>query len=292
MTWTYTAGSATPSYAGLVDLAGVRINDRSGSFISQALTGLTDTPPIVGGVSQLPYDHGGIASKMRYGPRTIQIDGWSQVTGDVTGVLTAMDYLRNQLILTLGEGQTATLISNRLGWATRRQCDVRLAGEIVFPEPDVEMKKVATRVFSIPLVAPDPLLYDADHLRTQDLPLDGTPVAITNAGNAPAPFTVRFTGPWTSVVSLETPSVLVDGFGAELVYSQGAVAGAYIDVSTYPQSHDDGRTVVSNTGDSHYFNLGDMTLTTIPPGTTNFVAVASGTSGASKATITWRDAWA
>lgn len=278
MAYTYSAGTTTPTYAGLVEFGGIRIND--GCFKSEHLGGLVDGAPVRQAVAPLPNDSGGFAGSAFLNPREIELSGWllQSSPDDVFG---AMDALR--LAFALGTGSLSTLVCNQRGWATRRQVLARPSGPVVFSEPDVTRKKMPVRDFTVPLVAPDPLLYDADNLRTLDIPMTGASTAVTNSGNAPTYMIARFVGPF-SVATLTRESD-----GAVITYNGSLTAGHYIDIQTNPTV---GLTAVSDLSVNTYPTISAWTLFTIPAGTTNFHAAAtSGTTGASKVTLTWRDAW-
>lgn len=279
MSYTYDAGSTTATYAGLVEFGGIRIND--GCFKSEHLAGLQDGAPVRQSVTPLPSDSGGYAGAAFLNPREIDISGWLRQASpdDVPG---AMDALR--AAFALGDGSLSTLVCKQRGWSTRRQLLARVSGPVVFTEPDVLRKKMPVRDFTVPLVAPDPLLYDADNLRTIDVPMTGAATAVTNNGTAPTPILARFVGPFT------TQAVLTRASDSTVItYGATVAASHYVDVQAnvvlVPSA-------VTDLGVNVYGNMGTWTLFTIPPGTTNFSATAtSGTSGASKVTLTWRDAW-
>lgn len=279
MAYTYSAGSTTPTYAGLVEFGGIRIND--GSFKSEHLAGLEDGAPVRQSVSPLPSDSGGFAGVGFLNPRDIEIAGWvlQASPDDLPG---AKDALR--AAFAFGDGSLATLIVNQRGWATRRQCLARVTGGPVFTEPDVIRKKMPTRDFTIPMVAPDPFLYDADNLRTLDVPMTGVATAVTNAGTAPTYMLASFYGPWTTSATLtHVPT------GKQIVNTSTAGVGARVDYQTNPVV---GLSALSNGGVNNYSVTTAWTLYVIPPGISNFTATATGgTTGASKVTLTWRDAW-
>ena len=56
MAYTYDAGTTSPTYAGLVEFGGIRVND--GCFKSEHLAGLQDGAPIRQSVALLPNDWG------------------------------------------------------------------------------------------------------------------------------------------------------------------------------------------------------------------------------------------
>lgn len=276
MTWAYDDGTDTPTFAGLVEIAGVRLND--GSFITEALTGLIDMPDVRVQVSPYATENGGSTQTALFGSRDIQIDGWTR-GANVEDVLTACDYLRSALTSALGTGGLTTLIVNRLGWATRRQCDVQLAGRVVFPEQELTRKKVPSRLFTIPLLAPDPTLYDADNENTVTVPGTSTLTALPSAGTVPVPFTARFNGPFT------TASLVRHSDGATIALDSSRLAatvgaGGYIDVTTGPG----GVTAVFNDGSNAYAAVTDTGGDRLLPG--------SGTWSADHPVdVTWRDGW-
>lgn len=277
MTFSYDAGTSTPTLAGLVEFNGIRIND--GTFRSDDLGGLLDTPDVRADVTLFASDNGGFNGPAFYAPRDIVLTGWAK-TPVSDDIFAATDYLRGKFAL--GDGSLRTLVCKQRGWATKRQCDVRINGRLSFTEPEILNKKSSIRNFSIPLIAPDPLLYDVT-AKTATVPIDGTSVAVTNAGTVPTPFLVRFNGRWDTEVTLTCVET-----GEVIDYVNGAILGAWIEVDT----HAGIRTVISNIGVNHYFNQGTWTLMTLPVGTSHLTAVATGaTTGSPVATVTWRDAW-
>src|SRR5689334_12625591 len=104
MSYSYSAGTTTPSLGGLVEFGGIRIND--GTFKTHHLGGLIDTPPVRSGVSEFPADHGGSASTPYYSPRDILLEGWIYVPV-VDDLSAAMDQLRGAFAL--GDGSLKTL---------------------------------------------------------------------------------------------------------------------------------------------------------------------------------------
>jgi hypothetical protein len=278
VSFSYSAGTSSATLAGLAEIGGIRIND--GTFISEHLAGIIDSPPVRTSVSDFPSDHGGFVGATYYGPREIELAGRIRVTS-ADDVPSARDYLKAAFTLTSPDISWALVVAMR-GWATKRQCTVKLRGPITFEEPETVQRKVPYRDFTIPLIAADPYLYDADNLRSIDIPMTGAATPITNAGTAPAYMVARFTGPWTTSATLTHTAS-----GQHIIYTGGAIGGAYIDHSTAPTP-----TVISNALVNLYAQVTDWTLFTIPPGTSNFTATATaGTSGASKVTLIYRDAW-
>lgn len=275
--YTYDAGSTSPTLAGLAEHNGIRIND--GTFKTSHLGGLVDTPPIRAQVTDLAGDHGGLDGLALYGPRDITLEGWLR-TSVADDVFAATDHLRS--VFTLRDGTLLPLAFRQRGWAQTRFVMARVAGPVTFTEPDVTRKKVGVRDFTVPLVAPDPLVYDWDTVKTADVPYSGSAVTLTNAGTVPAPFTVRFGGPFTGPVTLTCSTT-----GKVLTYVGNAIAGAFLDIETYPFT-----TVTSDVGQNYYRWMGEQTLFAVPPGSSSWhVSGATGTSGASHVTVTWRDAW-
>lgn len=278
MAYTYSAGTTTPNLAGLAEFNGVRIND--GTFEMHRLGGVIDSAPVRDTVAPMPSDDGGYVGAIFTDPLQISLEG-KILVADYTQVGPALDQLRGAFTAKAG---LQTLKLNYPGWATARQVQAFVAGAIAVDEPPDLEKLVPDRNFVIPMIAPDPLLYDADNLRTIDVPMTGAATAVTNAGTAPTFMVARFTGPFSTSATLTRASD-----GASIVYSNSAGAGGYIDVQTNPVV---GVSAVTNLGVNVYFSVTAWTLYTIPPGTTNFSATAaSGTTGASKVTLTWRDAW-
>lgn len=280
MTWTYNAGTTTPTYAGLLELNGIRFND--GSFKTQHLSGIIDTPPVRTVISDLPSDNGGYLGRSYYGPRDASIDGWILAT-TVEDVLEAREYLKKALAMVDGTALSVAVF-NMPRWATRRQCNVRVAGPIVFEEPEITRKKLGRRDFTIPLIAPDPLLYDADNLRSTDLGMGAGNVTLTGAGSMPTPFKARFTGPWATSATLTRTTD-----GATVTLTMSLSAGQYVDVDFTDVTHP---TAVQSTGANVFGNVSATGFRKLGVGSNVWNAsAASGTSGASKVTVTWRDAW-
>lgn len=278
MPYTYSAGTTTPNLGGLAEFNGVRLND--GTFELHHLGGIIDSAPVRAPLTSLPSDDGGFMGARFLDPLQISLEG-KLLVADYTQIGPALDQLRGAFNVYAG---MSTLRLNYPGWATARQVIAGVAGPIQVDEPEDLEKLVPERTFTIPMIAPDPLLYDGDNLRTVDVPMTNTNTPVTNAGTAPTYLIARFTGPFTSSGTIVR---VTDNAGITL--STTVAAGHYVDVQTNPTV---GLTAVSDLGVNNYGSITAWTLFTIPPGTTNFKAAASsGTTGASKVTLTWRDAW-
>lgn len=278
MAYSYSAGTTTPNLAGLVEFNGVRIND--GTFELHHLGGVIDSAPVRVPLTSLPSDDGGLVGSRFYDPLQINLEA-RLIVADYTQVGPALDQLRGAFNVAAGMG---TLRLNYPGWATARQVTAGVAGPITVDEPSELEKLVPERNFVIPMVAPDPLLYDGDNLRTIDVFINGANVAITNAGTAPTYFTAQFIGPWATSASL-----IRNTDSATITYVGGATGAQSVTVQTNPTV---GISAHNGTGGNSYDAINVWSLYTIPPGTTNFHATApSGTTAASKVTLTWRDAW-
>jgi len=275
MAYSYNAGTTTPTYAGLVEFNGIRIND--GTFKSDHLAGLIDTPPVRSSLRDLSQDHGALDANPLYGVREIAISGWAYTGQAVDDVFSAVDQLR--AAFALGDGSLKTLVFQQRGWATRRQVSARINGPLTIDEPDLVQKKKGSRSFTIPMIAPDPLAYDADNLKSVTISAGGS-ATLTNNGSVATPFIAQFNGAFTGPVTLTNNTA-----SESIEYDGNALAGAYIQVQTNPAAPG-GRTVTNNTGDVGYYQyMGAWSAFTIPPGTSTWSA-----SGCS-VTVIWRDAW-
>lgn len=280
MTWSYNAGTTTPTFAGLVEVNGIRFNN--GTYRTQALPFLIDTPTLRTVASDLPSDHGGVLGPSFYGPREGPIDGWLSASS-VEDVISAREYLK-AAFAQVSPTAMSTLVYDSLGFSPKRQCAVRVAGPIVFEEPEIILKKVARRDFSIPLIVPDPLLYDAVTVQSVTLPMDGTSHTLVGGGSMPAPFTARFTGPWTTAANL-----IDNASGIAITLTMSLTAGHYVDVDltdiSDPKATDD-------TGASQFGAITVRSLRRVQPGSNSWKATATaGTTGASQVTVTYRNAW-
>lgn len=269
MSYAYDAGTSVPTIAGLVEYGGIRIND--GTFRSLSMSGLRDSPGVRQDVTPYAQAHGATLSQALYDARLIQVGGVILVS-DIADLPAAEEELRAAFNLFPSTLQTLTV-----AWAglPRQIMSVRVAGPLVFDDPDVARKKVPRREFMVTLVAPDPRRYSETE-RSTVATLNGAGTLAQNAGTFPAVFGVRITGPITN------PSVVsaAGTFGLTTTI----VAGTYVDLNT------DTRTAVDSTGASRYGSFTGAWYE-IPPGGTSINVTGTGTSGATVATVTHRDCW-
>jgi hypothetical protein len=285
--YTYDAGSTTPGYEGLIECNGVRVNSALPSGANVGGTFKLEDNPLLGTApvrlptSDLPADHGASIGTALLSGWPLTFGGWLWVPTGPDDVPAAQEQLKAAFSALNGQ---LLITANARSWATKRQITAQLNGQVVFSARHGTLR-IPTRNFTLPMLAPDPLMYDADNLRTLDVPMTGAATPVTNAGNAPTYMVARFVGPFTTSAQLtRTTDTKV------IVYNLSLAAAAYIDVDTHAIP---GPSAVTNTGANAFGDISFWTLFTIPPGTTNFTATAtSGTTGASKVTLTWRDAWA
>jgi len=273
--YSYDAGSTTPTLTGLIEIPSViRLND--GSFKSTKLP-WEDSPPVRITGTAFPSLHGGLLSPAFFDIWTASIQGWLYVTSSPYDDAAAEDQLRQAFSATKG---VQTVHSRMQGWATDRQYGVQTSGSIAFT-PKHTYRRVPTRDFVIPVDIPDPVGYDVTQ-QTEDIPMTGVNTAVTSAGSEDVGFTARFVGPFTN------PTLTRVSDGTTIALTLTLAAGHYVDVSTFGML-----TAVDDLAVSQFGAVTTRTATRIRPGTENWVAsAASGTTGASKVTFTWRDGWA
>jgi hypothetical protein len=278
MTWTYAAGTTTPTLAGLIEFNGARIND--GSLRAGYFAGLLDAPPVRDSSVALPSDHGASPGQPFYGARNMQIQGWVETTV-ADDLPLAMDYLRNAFNLYAGLQE---LVVNCRGFTARRQTLARVVDAITFNDPGLGFRRVPRRDFIIPMIAPDPLLYNADTLHS----LTVTSTSLTNSGSMPTPFVVRFNGPLTN------PALNGPGVGNIVKYTGVIASGHWVEVGTNPASvtgvyavDDNGADVYGGTAST---GISNFTARVIAPGSGTWVATADAGSGTT--VVSFRDAWA
>lgn len=276
MTFSYDAGSSSPTYAGLAEITNLRFND--GTFKSQHIPPITDSAPIRDVTGSLPQDHGGFVGTRFYDPWPFDLEGWLYVTSSPNDVQAAIDYLRGKFSLKAG---LLTLTLNSRGWAASRQMSVYLNGPIIVEEPEVLLKKVPTRNVTVPLVAPDPRLYSTGSANTATISTGGG-TAANNAGTADTPFSVTFNGPQTGPVVLTAP----DGtkISVDTIASGHSVTVNTRDPSTGTP------TAVTDTGANALASVNELSALVIPPGSASWVKSNGG--GAGSTVMSWRDAWA
>lgn len=280
MAFSYDAGSTSPTYAGLIEFNGIRFND--GTFKSQRVPLIVDSAPVRDAVTDLPSDDGGFAGTAFYGPWQFDLEAWLYVPSP-DDVQAALDYLQSKVNTAAG---LLTMPVNSRGWSAARQVTARVAGQIVVNEPDVDLKKVPRRDFTIPFVAPDPRLYAA---ALQQVTVT-TGTTLTNNGSVSTPFTVQFNGPLTN------PQI--DGPGAagtnRIRFSGTIPSGHWVEVQTNPASVT-GVTAYDDTGASAYgtgtygSGISAFTATVIAPGSSSWTATAD--SGTGSTVVSFRDAW-
>lgn len=277
-TFTYDAGSSSPTFGGLAEFNGVRINN--GSFKSHQIGLLTSGPTMRNTVQPLPGDHGSFGGVPYWDGRAFPVDGWLLVdTADA--IQLALDYLASAYNLKAG---LRTFTYQARGWSAARIVTARVNGAIVVNDPGFGRRKTRRRDYSIPMFAPDPMTYSAA-LHTADIS-PGATALIPNAGNEDTHFTVRFTGP------LVNPRVGFDLGGAALVKVRyaGTLASSsdWVEVQSNPAAVG-GVTAVDNTGASVMAAISARSFRVLQPG--NQTVECAADSGGGHATISWRDAW-
>lgn len=291
MAFVYDDGSTTPGYNGSITVGGIRLNSASptgtspagGTFKLDGANPFFSTPPTRVAPIPLGADSGGIPSPIWYDSWQFPLTGWLWVPSGPDDVPAAQDQLRS--IFSARNGML-TLVGNARGWANKRQLLAQTVGQITF-EPRDGTLRIPTRNFTIPMLASDPLAYDADNLKTATLPMDNSANTLTSSGVADAPFTARFTGPFNTAASL-----IRNSDGAAITLSLSLTAGQYVDVTTNAA----GNAVISATksDDTNVWNkVTAYSLLRVAAGANVWRAAgSSGTTGASQVTVTWRDVWA
>lgn len=267
MAYSYDAGTTTPNLGGLAEFNGVRIND--GTFEMHRLGGIIDSAPVRSTVTPLPSDDGGFVGALFNDPLVIGLEGKLWVA-DYTQVGPALDQLRGAYSAKVGL-QTLTL--NYPGWSTARQVQAFVAGQVTVDEPPDLEKLVPDRNFVIPMVAPDPLLYNVSTTTTTIT----TGTTVTNNGTAPTPFVVRFTGAATN------PSLTTSAGTIAMTYT--VASGHYAEVNTNAAASS-GISALTDTGTNVYGNVTTFTVYRIPAGNSSWTYTGGGTC-----TVTFRDAW-
>lgn len=281
MSFTYDPGTSTPNLAGLVQTAltissnPFRIND--GTFELHSCGRLVSSAPLRTGLTTLPADHGASTGTPLYTEFPFDITGrlWVPTLSDIWA---AYDLLLQAFNLNTGL-QTLTL--NASGWSATRQIDVLVDGQVQIVEP-LEMEKlVPNRDFTVPVVAPDPRLYST----TQHSTTVTSSTAVTNAGTASTPITVRF----TATSTLVNPQI--DGPGTagtnRIKYTGTIASGHWVEISA--NAAGTGVSAVDDTGANVYGNLSAFTARVLAPGASNWTATQ--TSGTSTTSVKFRDAW-
>lgn len=282
MSFSYDAGTSTPTYAGLVEFDGVRIND--GTFKSQRVPPIVDSPPLSDATSAYANDDGGVDGTTLIEPWTFDLELWLWVPTGAGDIPAAIDYLRGAFNIVTG---LSTLTVNAPGWSAARMLTARVAGQIVVAEPDITSKKVPTRDVTIPMIATDPVVYS---LATRVVTINtGSSGTVTNAGNKRTHFIARFNGPLTN------PALVSPG-GAKLALGPMPDAtnvviasGHYIEVQSNPAAVG-GVTAIDDLGVSVYDTIAAFNVSTIGTGTPSWSVTSDAGSG--NVRLTTQDAWA
>lgn len=288
MSFAYVEGSSTPNLAGLVDVGtldgtgatGIRLSGGSGgTFELLAAIGLLwGSPGMDDGVFRLSNDHGGFAGVPLYQPREFSLVGEI-----VVPVLADMWGAIDLLLKTFNLASTAlkTLTLNTTGWSGTRQIAARLAGDIQIQEPaDKNGHLSLRRRFVIPMIAPDPRMYSTT-LQAVTVTSGGT--SLTNNGNMPTPFSVKFNGAQT------TPLALTDPSGNAIGAAASPTLGHFINVTTRDTTSATA-TALDDLGASVFSSVTDWSASTIAPGTHTWTATKGG--GAGTTVVSFRDAYA
>jgi hypothetical protein len=225
MSFSYSAGTATPGYGGLVDFPSLRINQ--GTYKPLAIPPLTQTPPPRFVTTPVPRG-GGNVSTVSLDAWAFNIDGYFDVV-DPADVQAAIDYLKSKINTFKG---AIGITLNAGGWTDTRTMTVYVGGQVTFEEPQINLKKAPRRNFSIPLIAADPLQYGS----TQVVTSVTTSTSVPNAGDASIPYIVHFDGPVTTYIEVN------DGLGNKVRLDYAIPLGKMAEISTRDGS------IVTDTG--------------------------------------------
>jgi hypothetical protein len=289
MAFTYLPGTTTPNLAGLIQTTLMvgsdpfRIND--GTFELLGAPGLLwGTPNVRSAVAELPSDDGGFAGLPFNGPREFILNGNLKVP-TIADMWSAIDLLWQAFTLTDLATALPTLqllTVNTSGWAHKRQIAARINGELsITPPADLDGHLALKRGFSVPMIAPDPWLYNADTLQAVTV----TTTNLTNNGNRNTPFVVRFNGPRVDP-HLDGPGLT----GKQIKYIGTIASGHWVEVGTNPAGDGTGLYAVDDSGADVFASLSAFTARVIPPGTTSWGT--GSTSGSGNIVVSFRDAWA
>lgn len=252
---------------GLVEYGGVRIHD--GSFVLEAVGGLTDTPETRQTLTDRAQDHGGFISGSFYSPRIVTVEGYTQ-TEYLDQLWPAMDLLRQAFGLPgaqiLREAQFLMP-----GWTTRRRLLVRPYGPLAVEQLGGSDARKPFRRWQAAIVAPYPLIEGIAEKVVEGL-LGGS-MTPTNDGNYPAHLRWEVDGPATNPRLLQS--------GREIHYTGSLIAGQTLVVDTL------NRTALIN-GGNVYRNVTRFDDVTIRYGTTTYTT----TGGTSPTRLKFRDTWA
>lgn len=270
MSFSYSAGSATPGFGGLAELPSLRICQ--GTFRPLSIPPLYQSMPLR--TKSTPVPRGGsFADPPLPDEWPFEIEGFFDVT-DPNDVQAAITYLLAHVNAYQG---FMVLTLNALGWSATQQMTVQINGQAAAQDVEMERKKLTRRGFVIPLLAPDPRRYST----TQTTTVIGTGTNVTNAGTTPAPFTVRFHAPQTD------PELNGPGSG-NIIQFTGAIPGSYVDVTTVDGSTGT-MTAVDDSGNDVFASVSADSANYVNPGTSAWTA--SRASGAGATEMLTRDAY-
>jgi hypothetical protein len=275
MPYTYSAGSATPVAAGMVEYGTIRIND--GTFITNSILGLREPPTIRRALTALGAVHGEFASGAQYGSRLVAVDLTAQqAEGDIGDCYQAIDALQEPFMA--NPSAIVPVYFTDKGWTGRRFINALLEN-LSIENPEQGRTKTPWRSVLMQLRAADPRIY-SETLRT----LQAAPaasVALPNVGNLSAPPVMDFYGPFTTLRATRP-----DGKFTEI--ASALPNGEYVRVDVLA------RTVIrSGNGNSWLANMNGLFLE-VNPSTAgqSWTVAATGTTGAAtKVVFSYRDTW-
>lgn len=287
MTYTYDGGVATPGLAGLIEVAGtsplIRLNsslvtgtEPAGGTFKLDDNPLLSTPPVRVAATGFAADDGGFLSPAYLDVWTFTISGWVWLgpNGVADDIPAAQEQLKAAFSVKNG---LLTLVTNMRGWAARRQILAQTNGPITFT-PRFTTRRTPAMNFSIPMIAPDPVLYDADTLRSVAVTSSAT--AVSSAGSVPTPFKARFTGPFSTATLTAPDGTTITVDSTRLASTIGS--GQYVDVQTNP-TVSGGISAIRSDGTNAVAALTAFRATRITPGTANWTATGA------TVTLTYRD---
>lgn len=277
MSFSYSAGSGTPGLAGMLTFNSVVIGDTAigASFKADDIPPISQTAPIRVPSSPLPNDPGGYVGTSLLDLWAFDVTGWLYTGTSGFDAQAAYEYLTAAFNPYVGLQQ---MVLNALGWSAKRFITCQVAGPVVMVDPGSQFRKGPSRDFTIPFVALDPRRYNNDLLRSTTCNGAGT---LTNAGNAPAPFTVVFNGPRTN------PHLIAPDT-TQIQYTGVIASGHSVTVTTNPAAVG-GVSAVDDSGANVYGNVSIFTARTVPPGSASWTGGSD--SGAGNIVVTLRDTW-
>lgn len=273
MSYSYSGGTTTPGYGGLVEFpTTLRINDGTHRPIS--VPPFVQTAPLDLPVSDLPIDSG-FASTSRVKPWAFDIGAFFKVASP-DDVQAAIDDLRAKV----NAYQGAMVVKFKAkGWADYQTMTLWLAGQVNVEDPDPVRKKVPQRTYTIPVLAPDPRRYALTPVTTTVT----AATALVNNGTTPTPIDVKFNGP-RNVPVLDGP-----GSGNTIQVNINIASGHWVRVRTVDPST--GLvSAVDDTGADVRASVDVDRCRYINPGSSNWTVTSS--SGSGNADVTHADAYA